>query len=270
MRTHSRRSRRVADERRMWVGHMPDVVLVTGGSRGIGAAVAAMAAARGAAVGVNYARDGEAAARVVERIAGKGGRAIAVQADVADEHAVEAMFARVEDELGRPSGLVNSAGIAGGRGPLVELSVETLRRTVEVNLIGTMLCSRTAAARMSTGAGGKGGAIVNISSAAAVMGAPGERVHYAAAKGGIDSFTLGLGRELGREGIRVNAVRPGLIDTEMNRAPEDPDRLARLGPSVPMGRVGTAEEVAEAVLWLLSDAAAYVTGTVVTVAGGRC
>ena len=151
---------------------MPDVVLVTGGSRGIGAAVAVMAAARGAAVGVNYARDGEAAARVVERIAGKGGRAIAVQADVADEQAVAAMFARVEDELGPLTGLVNSAGVAGGRGPLVELSVETLRRTIEVNLIGTMLCSRMAAARMSTSAGGKGGVIVNISSAAAVMGAP--------------------------------------------------------------------------------------------------
>lgn len=246
-----------------------DVLLVTGGSRGIGAAVATMAGARGTAVAVNYTRDAAAAARVVDGVTGAGGRAMAVQGDVADGAAVEAMFGRVEAELGAIGGLVNSAGIDGGRGALVAISIEALRRTVEVNVIGTMLCAQAVARRMTYSAGGQGGAIVNLSSAAAILGAPGERVHYAASKGAIDAFTIGLGRELAADGVRVNAVRPGLIDTEMNRGPDDPDRLARLAPTVPMQRVGAADEVAEAVLWLLSDAASYVTGSIVTVAGGR-
>ena len=243
------------------------VVLVTGGSRGIGAAVARLAGQQGYAVGVNYQRDAAAAARVVADIEAAGSKAIAVQASVADLDQVRTMFAQVETALGSITGLVNNAGISGVKSTLAELAPEALRDVIDINVLGSFYCAQEAIRRMAHSAGGKGGAIVNLSSIAAIMGAPGERVHYAASKGAIDSFTLGLGRELGKEEIRVNAVRPGLIDTDMNRV--EPDRLARLGPTVPMGRVGQADEVAEAVLWLLSDAASYVTGHVLTVSGGR-
>ena len=248
---------------------MEKVVLVTGGSRGIGAAVARLAGRNGYAVGVNYNRDSAAADRVVAEIEAADGRAFAVQASVADEAEVAELFGRVTEELGPITALVNNAGITGGKADVRSVTSDTLRRVFETNVFGAFYCAREAINRMSLSAGGQGGVIVNISSVAAVLGAGGERVHYAASKGAIDAFTLGLARELGREGIRVNAVRPGLIDTDMNRSAEDPDRLARLGPTVPMGRVGTADEIAEAVLWLMSDAAGYVTGHVLTVSGGR-
>ena len=248
---------------------MEKVVLVTGGSRGIGAAVARLAARDGYAVCVNYVRDADAAARLVGDVERAGRRAIAVRATVSDEAQVADLFAEVTETLGPITALVNNAGITGGKTEVGSLESATLHRVFETNVFGAFYCAREAINRMSLSAGGQGGSIVNISSAAAVLGAGGERVHYAASKGAIDAFTLGLGRELGREGIRVNAVRPGLIDTDMNRSAEDPDRLVRLGPSVPMGRTGTADEVAEAVVWLMSDAARYVTGHVLTVSGGR-
>ena len=248
---------------------MEKVVLVTGGSRGIGAAVARLAARDGYAVGVNYNRNADAAARVVGDVERVGRRAVAVQATVSDEAQVAELFAEVTEALGPITALVNNAGITGGKAEVGSLDSATLHRVFETNVFGAFYCAREAIKRMSLSAGGHGGSIVNISSVAAVLGAGGERVHYAASKGAIDAFTLGLGRELGTDGIRVNAVRPGLIDTDMNRSAEDPDRLARLGPSVPMGRTGTAEEIAEAVVWLMSDAARYVTGHVLTVSGGR-
>ena len=248
---------------------MGKVVLVTGGSRGIGAAVSRLAGRNGYAVGVNYNKDADAAGRVVADIEAAGGRAIALQASVADRAQVGEMFGRVTEALGPVTALVNNAGIAGGKSTVGALEADALRQVFEINVFGTFYCAQEAIRRMSLSAGGQGGAIVNISSVAAVLGAGGERVHYAASKGAIDSFTLGLGRELGREGIRVNAVRPGLIDTDMNHPADDPDRLVRLGPTVPMGRVGTADEIADALLWLMSDAATYVTGHVLTVSGGR-
>ena len=248
---------------------MGKVVLVTGGSRGIGAAVSRVAGRNDYAVGVNYNKDADAARRVAADIEAAGGRAVAVQANVTDPAQVGEMFAGVAEALGPVTALVNNAGIAGGKSTVGELEADALRRVFEINVFGAFYCAREAIQRMSLSAGGPGGVIVNISSVAAVLGAGGERVHYAASKGAIDAFTLGLGRELGREGIRVNAVRPGLIDTDMNRSADDPDRLARLGPTVPMGRVGTADEIADAVLWLMSDASAYVTGHVLTVSGGR-
>lgn len=248
---------------------MSKILLVTGGSRGIGAAVVRLAAENGYAVAVNYNANVAKADALVDEIRAAGGRAMAVQADVGDEAAVNAMFSGVDEGLGPVTALVNNGGVTGGKTRVADLDGDTLRRVMDVNVMGSFYCAKQAIKRMSTQTGGPGGAIVNLSSAAVHLGAPGERVHYAASKGAIDAMTLGLGRELGVDGIRVNAVRPGLIDTDMNNAPEDPDRLTRLGPSVPMGRVGTAREVAEAVIWLLSDAASYVTGSVVTVSGGR-
>ena len=200
---------------------------------------------------------------------GRGGRAAAVRADVSDEDAVRAMFDTVEQTLGPLDGLVNSAGIVGDKCEVAGIDVAMLRRVFEINVIGAFLCSREAVRRMALSKGGRGGAIVNLSSVAAKLGGPGAAVHYAASKGAIDSFTVGLGREVAKDGIRVNAVRPGLIDTDMNHQPSDPDRLERLGPTVPMGRVGQPEEVAEAIVWLLSEAASYVAGDVVTISGGR-
>ncbi|MHA1566048.1 MAG: SDR family oxidoreductase [Alphaproteobacteria bacterium] len=248
---------------------MPGILLVTGGSRGIGAAIVRLAAERGYAVAVNYQANADRAQALVAEIEGTGGRAMAVQGDVGDEASVAAIFAAVDDGLGPVTALVNNAGVAGGKTRVADLDGDTLRRLMDVNVMGSFYCAKQAIKRMSTQTGGPGGAIVNLTSAAVHLGAPGERVHYAASKGAIDAMTLGLGRELGVDGIRVNAVRPGLIDTDMNNAPDDPDRLARLGPSVPIGRVGTAKEVAEAVIWLLSDAASYVTSSVITVSGGR-
>ncbi len=248
---------------------MKKIVIVTGGSRGIGASVVRRAAQGGWDVCVNYAGNAAAAEQVCADVRAAGQRAVSVQADVADLGQVDAMFDACQAELGTPTGLVNNAGVATVKTRLDEISDADLRRSVEVNVLGSLYCARRAAQIMSTGNGGPGGVIVNISSMAVLLGAPGERVHYAASKGAIDALTLGLGRELAGEGVRVNAVRPGLIDTDMNRQADDPDRLARIAPSIPIRRTGTPEEVAEAVYWLMSDASSYVVGDIITVSGGR-
>jgi NAD(P)-dependent dehydrogenase (short-subunit alcohol dehydrogenase family) len=247
----------------------PRVLLVTGGGRGIGAATARLAAQRGYRVAVNYAGNVDAAESLVAEIEYAGAHALAIRGDVADEAQVENLFNEVERRLGPISALVNNAGITGRAGRLDEASTETLRRVLDVNLLGSMLCARAAVRRMSTKHGGKGGAIVNLSSGAATLGGPGEWVWYAASKGAIDTFTIGLAREVAREGIRVNAVQPGLIETEMHDTGGIVDRVAKMAPNIPMGRAGSADEVAESILFLLSDAASYVTGTILRVAGGR-
>lgn len=241
-------------------------LVVTGGSRGIGAATALAAAARGYRVCVNYVSDAAAAEGVVRAIGRGGGHAVAIQADTASEEAVVALFERVDRELGPLAALVNNAGITGPIGRVESVSGAVLRRVFEVNVLGCFYCAREAVRRMSMRHGGKGGAIVNLSSAAATLGSPGEYVHYAASKGAIETMTIGLAREVADEGIRVNAVAPGLIETEIHGRS---DRLARLAPSVPMRRPGAAAEVAEAILSLLSDAASYVTGASLRVSGGR-
>ncbi len=248
---------------------MNRVLLVTGGSRGIGAACAVLAARQGWDVAVNYTRDAAAAAVVVQQVQAEGRRALAVQADVADETQVLAMFATVDAQLGPLAGLVNNAGVVDVAQRVDEMSLARLQRMFGINVIGSMLCAREAVRRMSTRHGGGGGAIVNLSSAAARLGSPGQYVDYAAAKGAIDSFTLGLAREVGAEGIRVNAVRPGLIETDIHASGGQPDRARQLAPLVPMQRTGSAEEVAQAVVWLLSDTASYTTGAVLDVTGGR-
>jgi NAD(P)-dependent dehydrogenase (short-subunit alcohol dehydrogenase family) len=245
------------------------VVIVTGGSRGIGAAIARLAGARGYAVAVNYASNKSAADDVVAAIASDGGRAFAVQADVSREDEIVRMFGEVERELGPISALVNNAGVIAGGTRVDSLTAKALNDVLALNVFGTILCAREAVRRMSTRHGGKGGSIVNLSSLASRLGSPGEYVHYAASKGAVDSFTIGLAREVAREGIRVNAVAPGLIETEIHASAGDPGRLERLSGSVPIGRAGTAEEVAEAVLWLMAPEASYVTGTIVEVGGGR-
>lgn len=244
------------------------VALVTGGSRGIGAAVAVAAAAAGYDVVVNFA-DREAAAHdVVARAQAAGAAAIAVRADVADEAAVLAMFAEVDRVFGRLDLLVNNAGIAGGYGTLDTVTAAAMDRLWAVNITGAFLCAREAAARMRTDRGGRGGSIVNISSKAAVLGGSGEWVHYAASKGALDTMTVGLSKELAPYGVRVNGVRPGLIESDFHdHAPEG--RVERLRPTIPMLRSATTDEVAPAVLWLASPAAGYVTGTFIDVAGGR-
>ncbi|MCB0981087.1 MAG: SDR family oxidoreductase [Acidimicrobiaceae bacterium] len=244
------------------------VALVTGGSRGIGAAVAAAAAAAGYDVVVNFA-DREAAAKdVVARAQAAGAAAIAVRADVADEAAVLAMFAEVDRVFGRLDLLVNNAGIAGGYGTLDTVTAAAMDRLWAVNITGAFLCAREAAARMRTDRGGRGGSIVNVSSKAAVLGGSGEWVHYAASKGALDTMTVGLSKELAPYGVRVNGVRPGLIESDFHdHAPEG--RVERLRPTIPMLRSATTDEVAPAVLWLASPAAGYVTGAFIDVAGGR-
>jgi NAD(P)-dependent dehydrogenase (short-subunit alcohol dehydrogenase family) len=245
------------------------VLIVTGGSRGIGAATCRLAGQRGYAVAVNYQRDAAAADAVVADIAKAGGKAVAIQADVAREAEIERLFAETDTRLGRVTHLVNNAGIVGRAQRLDAVDAATLRSVFDLNILGTFLCARAAVRRMSTLHGGEGGAIVNLSSAAATLGAPGEFIWYAASKGAIDTLTIGLSKEVAREGIRVNAVAPGLILTEIHAASGEPRRVDRLTPLVPAGRAGTAEEVAETILFLLSNQAAYVTGAVLRVSGGR-
>jgi NAD(P)-dependent dehydrogenase (short-subunit alcohol dehydrogenase family) len=244
-------------------------VLVTGGGRGIGAAVAWRCAQQGDAVAIDYASDARAADALVARIRAAGGTAIAVRADVSDEAQVLAMFARIDAELPPLRGLVNNAGIVDRPARVDEMTVERLTRMFGINILGSFLCAREAVRRMSKRHGGSGGVIVNLSSAASRLGSPGQYVDYAASKGAIDVFTLGLARELATEGIRVNAVRPGIIDTEIHASGGLPDRAREMAPQVPMQRAGTADEVAQAVVWLLSEAASYTTGAVLDVTGGR-
>ena len=246
----------------------PRFLLVTGGSRGIGAAVARQAAAAGWHVAVNYSRDAAAAEAVAADVRAAGRRAITLQADVADEAQVEAMFARL-DGAGTLGGLVNNAGVVDVAQRLDEMSLARLQRMFGINVIGSMLCARAAVRRLSTRHGGAGGPIVNLSSVVARLGAPGQYLDYAASKGAIDVFTLGLARELATEGVRVNAVRPGIIDTDIHASGGQPGRAQQMAPSIPMQRAGTADEVASAVVWLLSDGASYTTGTLLDVTGGR-
>jgi len=244
------------------------VLVVTGGGRGIGAAVCRLGAARGYGVVVNYAGNVEAAEAVCHEIHARGGEAVAVRGDVSVSEDVEHIF-RAADRMGRVTALVNNAGMIAEPRRVDEMDAARINRMLAVNVTGSMLCAGAAVRRMSTKHGGRGGAIVNLTSAAAKLGGPGSYADYAASKGAIDTFTVGLASEVAGEGVRVNGVRPGIIDTEFHAMGGDPDRAAKLAPSIPMGRAGTAEEVAEAILWLLSDEAAYVTGTTIAVTGGR-
>ncbi|MEN5180691.1 SDR family oxidoreductase [Comamonas sp. 4034] len=248
---------------------MTSIALITGASRGIGAATALLAARQGWDVAVNYSANEGAAREVVQAVQALGRRAIAVQADVADEAQVLAMFARVDAELGRISALVNNAGVVDRAQRLQDMDLARWRRMFDINVIGSFICAREAVRRMSTAEGGAGGSIVNVSSRAACLGAANQYVDYAAAKSAIDTMTLGLSHEVASQGIRVNAVRPGLIETDIHASGGQPDRIARLAPGVPMGRGGTADEVAEAICWLMSDKSSYSTGAIIDVSGGR-
>ncbi len=246
-------------------------ILVTGGSRGIGAATCLLAARRGWAVAVNYARDAAAADAVVAAIVAEGGRALAIRADVGRDDEVTAMFSRIDAELPPLAGLVNNAGVVDQPSRVEAMSVERLQRMFAINVFGSFYCAREAIRRMSMKAArpGQGGAIVNLSSAAAKLGAGGQYVDYAAAKGAIESFTIGLAKEVAAEGIRVNAVRPGIIETDIHASGGTPDRVRQMLPLLPMQRAGSAAEVAEAIVWLLSDGSSYTTGSIVEVTGGR-
>ena len=248
---------------------MQKIVLITGGSRGIGAATALLAAHQGYAVAVNYAANSLAADEVVRTIRADGGTAITVQADVAVESQVLAMFNKVDAKLGRLTALVNNAGVVDVASRVDAMDVARLQRMFNTNVLGSFVCAREAVKRMSTRHGGAGGCIVNVSSAAARIGSPGQYVDYAASKGAIDTFTLGLAKEVALEGIRVNAVRPGIIDTDIHASGGQPDRARQVAPQVPMQRPGTALEVAQAILWLMGNDASYTTGTLLDVAGGR-
>lgn len=244
-------------------------MLITGGSRGIGAATTRLAAARGYDVCISYQRDRAAAEAVLAAIASAGGRGVAVKADVAEEDDVRALFTECRERLGIPDVLINNAGIVAPRSRIEDMTKTRIERLMAINVVGAMLCAGAAVRVMAKRHGGKGGAIVNLSSAAAKHGSPHEFTDYAASKGAIDTFTLGLAKEVATEGIRVNAVRPGLIETEIHASAGVPDRVAEMQGQVPMQRGGTAEEVAEAILWLASDAASYCTGALLDVGGGR-
>lgn len=248
---------------------MKPILLVTGGSRGIGAATARLAAARGYAVCLSYRSNAAAAGEVVADIERAGGDAFAVQADVAGEADVLRLFAAVDARPGRLAVLVNNAGVLERQTTLLEMEAARWQRVLATNVTGSFLCAREAVRRMSTRLGGAGGAVVNVSSMAAKLGSPGEYVDYAASKGAIDAMTIGLAREVAAEGIRVNAVRPGVIYTDIHASGGEPGRVDRVKGSVPMQRGGTAEEVARAILWLASDEASYSTGTFIDVSGGR-
>ncbi len=248
---------------------MNKVLLVTGGSRGIGAATALLAAQSGWAVAVNYTANSLAADEVVRQIRASGGQAMSVQADVADEAQVLRMFEHIDAKFGRLTGLVNNAGVVDVTARVDEMSVARWKRMFDINVIGSLICAREAVRRMSTRHGGEGGSIVNVSSAAARLGAPGQYVDYAAAKGAIDAFTIGLAKEVAAEGVRVNAVRPGLIETEIHASGGLPNRVKELQHLVPAQRGGTAEEVAQGIVWLLSDSASYTTMSFLDISGGR-
>lgn len=250
-------------------GSAARTMLVTGGGRGIGAATARLAASRGFAVVVNYAKDEAGAEDVVARIRNSGGEAIAVRGDVSVEADVVHVFRTAQAEFGDLAALVNNAGVTGGFGRIDSISAAVLEHVLAVNVVGAFLCSREAVRRFSTHRGGSGGAIVNVSSRAAELGGPGEWVHYAASKGALDTLTVGLAREVADEGIRVNGVAAGLIETDLHAAAGKPTRTTDMACGIPMRRAGTAAEVAEAILWLASDSSAYVTGTTVAVSGGR-
>ncbi|OWV90045.1 sugar dehydrogenase [Rhizobium sp. N122] len=245
------------------------VVLVTGGSRGIGAAVCHLAARRGWRVAVNYAANRQAAEAVVAAIAADGGEAVAIEGDVGKAADIAAMFAAVDRHFGRLDGLVNNAGIVDYPQRVDEMSAERIERMLRVNVTGSMLCAAEAIRRMSSRYSGRGGAIVNISSMAAILGSATQYVDYAASKAAIDTFTVGLSREVAAEGIRVNAIRPGVIETDLHASGGLPDRAREMAPSIPLQRAGTAEEVADAVLYLLSPSASYITGAILNVSGGR-
>ncbi len=248
---------------------MSRVMIVTGASRGIGAATVQLAAKAGYAICFSYGADQESAKKVVAQAEQAGAKVLAVQADMATEEGVMKLFAACDEAFGKPDVLVNNAGITGGISRLADLTADDLRRVLDINILGYFIASREAVRRMSTALGGKGGAIVNVSSRAAVLGGPGEFVHYGASKGATDTLTIGLAREVGAEGIRVNAVRPGLIETEIHALAGAPDRVQRLMGGVPMGRSGSAEEVAQTIIWLASDGASYVSGALLDVSGGR-
>ena len=244
------------------------VTVITGAGRGIGAATALRLAGAGHHLVLNYLQDSRSAGHVADRARAAGVEAIAVKADVADSNGVEELFAAARERFGSISGLVNNAGNTLHIGPLTSTPVDTIRRVIEVNLLGAVLCCRAAAQLMSTTSGGNGGAIVNVSSTAATTGSPGEYVHYAAAKAGVDALTMGLARELAQQGIRVNGVAPGPINTEIHAAAGDPGRLDRIAGRIPFGRAGEPDEVAGAIAWLLGPDAGYISGTTIRVAGG--
>ncbi|MES1980124.1 MAG: SDR family oxidoreductase [Pseudomonadota bacterium] len=248
---------------------MTKTVLITGASRGIGAATALLAAREGYAVAVNYTSNSLAADEVVRQIRVAGGQAITVQADVSSEAQVVAMFEKVDARFGRLTALVNNAGVVDVNSRVDGMTLARLQRMFEINVFGSFLCAREAVKRMSTRYGGEGGAIVNVSSAAARLGSPGSYVDYAAAKGAIDTFTLGLSKEVAAEGIRVNAVRPGIIETEIHASGGLPNRAKEVAPQLPMLRAGTANEVAESIVWLLSEKSSYTNGALLDVAGAR-
>lgn len=249
--------------------NMEKTILITGASRGIGAACALLAAQRGYRVGVNYRADADAAARVVNAIRDAGGDAVAIQADVSQEADVERLFATMDTHFGALTALVNNAGILASQMRVDQMDAARITRIMASNVVGSFLCAREAVRRMSTKHGGAGGAIVNLSSRAAVLGAAGEFVDYAASKAAVDALTVGLSKEVAGEGIRINGVRPGVIYTDMHASGGEPDRVNRLRSAVPMQRGGEPGEVANAVLWLLSDEAAYTTGSFIDVSGGR-